>query len=147
MRKKLVTAALLLAAAGAISAQELTPEEQRIVTHVDAHVEEAIALLDEIVNINSGTLHLEGVRAVGEALRPHFQALGLDVRWEAMPDEMNRAGNFYAERFGKRGRRVPAHRSSRHRLRARPPVPDIQASLRTRRRRRHRARDRGHERR
>lgn len=106
MLKSLVAATLLLAASGAVSAQELTPEEQRIIAHVDTHVEESFALLEEIANINSGTLHVEGVRAVGEALRPHFEALGLEVRWEEMPEEMNRAGNFYAERFGERGRRL-----------------------------------------
>ena len=105
MRKSLVAAALLLVVTGARSAP-LTPEERRITAHVDAHVEEAVELLREIVNINSGTLHVEGVREVGEALRPHFEALGLEVRWEEMPEEMNRAGNFYAERFGERGKRL-----------------------------------------
>ena len=84
----------------------LSPEEQRIVAWIDAHADEAVEHLARVVDINSGTLNLEGVRAVHDAIAPAFSEIGFDVRWEALPPEMNRAGHFHAERSGSRGRSV-----------------------------------------
>ena len=44
------------------------PVEQSIVKAVDGHSAEALALLERIVNINSGTMNFAGVRQVGDAL-------------------------------------------------------------------------------
>ena len=46
----------------------LTPDEQAIVAHVDAANAQALALLERVVNINSGTQNFAGVRAVGRRL-------------------------------------------------------------------------------
>jgi glutamate carboxypeptidase len=86
--------------------QELSALEKRIVEHVDEHLEESILVLEEIVEINSGTLNTQGVRAVGDALAPRFAALGFTLRWEEMPAEMGRAGNLFAERKGNRGKSI-----------------------------------------
>ena len=40
-----------------------------------------IALLEQIVNVNSGTMNFAGVRQVGDLLRPQFETLGFKVRW------------------------------------------------------------------
>lgn len=110
-KTNLLTALLLMAlpvAAGA-AGTGLDAHEQRIVAQVDAHIEEAIGVLEEVVNLNSGTLNAAGVRAVGEAFRPHFEAIGFKVRWEDYPEEMARGGNFFAERLCEkdcRGRRL-----------------------------------------
>jgi glutamate carboxypeptidase len=88
---------------------KLSKPEQKMVAYVAQHEEDAIAFLEKVVNINSGTLNLEGVRAVGAAFDTEFKALGFKTWWEAMPAEMNRAGNFFAERKGKRwkkGKRI-----------------------------------------
>ena len=113
MKKFYALKGLLLLAAFSVSAQApstgLDATEQQIVDHVNAHVEEAIGVLEEVVNINSGSLNATGVRAVGEAFRPHFEAIGFKVRWEDYPEEMARGGNFYAERLCEtdcRGRRL-----------------------------------------
>lgn len=90
----------------ALGAQQLSPEEAAIARYVDEHAEEAIALLERLVNVNSGTLNMEGVRDVGEILDGELAALGFRTRWIDFPPSVNRAGHLYAERTGRRGRRL-----------------------------------------
>lgn len=97
---------LLLASAPAVAAQELSPAEERIVRYVEAHVDETIDLLERTVNVNSGTLNLEGVREVADMMAPDFEALGFEVRWSELPPETERAGHLIAERRGNRGARL-----------------------------------------
>ncbi len=79
LRRALIIALLLAPAGGA--AQQLSQAERRITTAVDAHTADAIALLEKVVNINSGTLNFKGVRTVGELLAPEFQKLGFTTKW------------------------------------------------------------------
>jgi glutamate carboxypeptidase len=83
----------------------LSETERRIVAHVDQWADEAIALLEETVNINSGTLNPAGVRRVAEAMRPQFEALGFAVRLADM-SEVERGPHLIAERRGTRGTRL-----------------------------------------
>jgi len=83
----------------------LSDRETGMTGFIDAHAAESNALLEKLVNINSGTLNAAGVRRVGEVLRPEFEALGFRVRWIPM-DETHRAGHLVAERNGTHGRRV-----------------------------------------
>ncbi|HEX2207710.1 MAG TPA: M20/M25/M40 family metallo-hydrolase [Longimicrobium sp.] len=106
IRIPVLSAALITAAPVAVQAQGLSPQEQRIVRYVDAHGDEAVAFLERIVNINSGTLNAEGVREVGRAFEAPLDSLGFDVRWISMPDSMNRAGHLFAYRQGTQGRKV-----------------------------------------
>lgn len=67
---------------------------------------ETLALLEKMVNQNSGTLNLAGVRAMGAMLRPEFEALGFKVEWIELP-ETKRAGHFVATHKGNgRGKRM-----------------------------------------
>jgi glutamate carboxypeptidase len=77
----------------------LNPVEQRIVAAVDRENDAAIALLEAVVNINSGTTNLAGVRAVGERFRAEFDALGFRTRW-VDGAAFNRAGHLVAEHAG-----------------------------------------------
>ena len=88
----------LLFAGAAVA--ELSPEEQRMADWIDAHAEDAIALLEETVNISSGTMNREGVREVGKVMRRELDALGLDTEWIEMPEEMNRAGHLFGRKDG-----------------------------------------------
>ncbi len=89
---------LLLALTAA--SDTLTAAERSVVSHVDAHRREAIALLERIVNLNSGTLNLRGVRQVGDVLRPEFEALGFTTQWvDGAP--FKRAGHLVAEHPGR----------------------------------------------
>jgi glutamate carboxypeptidase len=97
--------AMVVTLAGAITAQELSPVEQEIATHVESHAAQAEALLEQVVNMNSGTMNHEGIREVGSIFQQEFDALGFSTRWIEMPDSVNRAGHLFAERVGTRGRR------------------------------------------
>ena len=79
-----------------VQAQNLNPTETRIVQAIDADKQQPVDLLRQLVEINSGTKNLEGVRAVGKILMPQFEALGFKVRWVPM-DEVQRAGTLVAE--------------------------------------------------
>jgi glutamate carboxypeptidase len=75
---------------------QLSPTETRIVQAVDAENSQGIELLRQLVEINSGTKNLEGVRQVGKVLMPIFTDKGFKVRWVPM-DEVQRAGTLVAE--------------------------------------------------
>ncbi len=96
---------VMLCAAGAAGADALPEAERNIAAFVDGHAEESNVLLHKLVDINSGTLNVAGVREVAAVLRPEFEKLGFQVRWIPM-DEVHRAGHLVAERAGGRGKRV-----------------------------------------
>ena len=75
----------------------LSSEERKMAASVDAHLAEDTQLLEQIVNINSGTMHLAGVEAVKDVLLPRFEALGFRVRWVPMRSSTARAGDLVAE--------------------------------------------------
>ncbi|MDX1332711.1 MAG: M20/M25/M40 family metallo-hydrolase, partial [Robiginitalea sp.] len=89
-----------------INAQQLSRTEKKIAAAVSRNAPQAIAFLEKVVNINSGTLNLEGVREVGGVFGTAFEEIGFTTRWIPMPDEMNRAGHLFAEIEGNRGKRL-----------------------------------------
>ncbi len=74
----------------------LTAAERAIARAVDARTAEAIALLERLVNINSGTMNFSGVRLVGDILRARLDVLGFRTRWEDGAP-YGRAGHLIAE--------------------------------------------------
>jgi len=102
MRRRTTTIALILLATtiSAAASAELTTDEQRMIAWIDAHTDDAIALLEETVNIGSGTMNHDGVREVGRVMRRELDALGLETEWIDMPPEMNRAGHLFAPNHG-----------------------------------------------
>jgi glutamate carboxypeptidase len=73
--------------------------ERAIVAYVDAHNAEALALLERVVNINSGTQNFAGVRDVGAIFLTSFDRLGFKTRWvDGAP--FQRAGHLIAEHRG-----------------------------------------------
>ncbi|HEV2148846.1 MAG TPA: M20/M25/M40 family metallo-hydrolase [Longimicrobiaceae bacterium] len=89
-------ASVLSVAAPAQERPALSPQERRIAAHVEAHRAEAVELLERTVNLNSGTLNSEGMRAVYDVLAPELQRLGFAVRYAALPAEMGRGGHLVA---------------------------------------------------
>lgn len=79
---------------------------QEINRYVSAHQSDQLKLLEKLVNINSGTTNLVGVRQVGEILRPLFAELGFTTRWVEEPAAFNRIGTLVAEKKGSRGKRL-----------------------------------------
>ena len=88
-----------IAVAQGTPASPLSAVERAATRAVDSHNAEALALLERIVNINSGTMNLAGVRAVADALRPQLESLGFKVRW-ADGASFKRAGHLIAEHPG-----------------------------------------------
>lgn len=74
--------------------------ERKLIADVRKSDDKAFKLLEQIVNINSGTLNTEGVRQVADALAPRFEALGFSVRWED-GQSYGRSGHLIAERAGR----------------------------------------------
>ena len=83
-----------------IAAAQLSADEQRLVDWIDAHAEDAIGLLEESVNIGSGTMNHDGVRAVGRVFRRELDVIGLETEWIDLPVEINRAGHLFARKGG-----------------------------------------------
>lgn len=63
-----------------------------------------LALLKNLVNINSGTPNMAGVYQVGEMLRPQLEQLGFKTWWVKEPANMKRAGTLMAEHKGTSGK-------------------------------------------
>ena len=89
----------LLLVAFAASADGLDENEQRMAEWIDAHSEDAIALLEETVNIPSGTMNPDGVREVGAVMRRELDALGLETEWIELPPELQRAGHLFVRKL------------------------------------------------
>ena len=87
------------------AAAELSGTEARIAASVDAGYENNIALLEKLVNQNSGSLNTEGVTKVGQMMREQLVALGFDVRWVPMA-AAGRAGHLIATRKGGHGKKM-----------------------------------------
>lgn len=102
----LISILLLVCLSQIAGAQALSPEEQKIVAYVDAHKDEAVSLLEKVVNIESATQNLAGVKRVGDTFKVEFAALGMAARWIDMPAEMKRGGHLVAETSGGRGKRI-----------------------------------------
>jgi len=90
----LLSAALCLPV-NAQHAQPLSAAEKAMVTYLDAHQQESDDLLARLVNINSGTHNLEGVRAVADIMKAQLTDLGFNVQWIPM-EQVQRAGVLVA---------------------------------------------------
>ena len=78
------------------AATTLSKEEQKVMDYIDANMPRAIALLKESVDINSGTLNIEGVKKVGAIFAREFEKANFKTKWVPMPDSLRRAGHLVA---------------------------------------------------
>jgi len=78
------------------AATTLSKEEQKVIDYIDANMPRAIALLKESVDINSGTLNIEGVKKVGAIFAREFEKANFKTKWVPMPDSLRRAGHLVA---------------------------------------------------
>jgi glutamate carboxypeptidase len=85
-----------LAPVGAAAATGLSHGEQRIVAAAAAENNRSIALLETLVNINSGTMNFGGVERVGRIVMSELEPLGFSVHWKPM-SAVGRAGLVIAE--------------------------------------------------
>lgn len=89
-----------------VHAQQLSPEEQKIASYIDAHQSEQIALIEKVVNLQSPTENIAGVKQVGMVFKSQLESLGFTAKWIDMPVDMTRAGHLLAERKGTKGKRL-----------------------------------------
>jgi glutamate carboxypeptidase len=99
--------ALLAFLAAATPAEaKLSPAEAKMVRTVEAERGRTEALLERLVEQNSGSRNLAGVEAVGRMMRAELEPLGFEVKWVPM-GEVGRAGHIVATHQGdRRGRRM-----------------------------------------
>ncbi|RVT42053.1 M20/M25/M40 family metallo-hydrolase [Sphingobium algorifonticola] len=96
------TVALLALVTALPATAALSPAEKKMAAQVDADYEKSIALLERLVNQNSGSLNMDGVEKVGQMMRPELEALGFTVIWKPLR-ETKRAGHIIATRKGRPG--------------------------------------------
>ena len=85
---------------------QLSQDEKNIVEYIKKHFGESEELLIESVNINSGTLNVDGVKKVGSVYRRELDKLGFSTEWVSLPDSLRRAGHLVATRKGSQGKRL-----------------------------------------
>lgn len=88
------------------AAQSIAPVEQKLLENVDKNAAAAVRFLGEIVDIDSPTEDIQGVRRVGAAFARELEAMGMKVRWVDMPAGTGRAGHLIAETAGTSGKRL-----------------------------------------
>jgi len=76
-------------------AKPLTATEQKMAATIDAESDASNAFLKQLVDINSGTHNLQGVRDVAQLIMPQLTALGFHTEFHPM-DDIHRAGNILA---------------------------------------------------
>ena len=104
--KAILPALLCALFIAAPAAARVTASEQTIVRTAEAESGRHLALLERLVNQNSGTLNLAGVEAVARMVRGELEPLGFKVEWVPMR-ETGRAGHLVATHKGSgRGKRL-----------------------------------------
>lgn len=79
---------------------KLSKAESAMAKTVAAEQDRSIALLERLVNQNSGSLNLAGVEKVGQMMRAELEPLGFEVTWKPTP-ETGRAGHLIAVHKGR----------------------------------------------
>jgi len=92
--------ALRLLAVTVVAAQLADGPERAITKYVDDHNADTLALLEQVVNINSGTHNTAGVKAVGAIFTQQLNRLGFRARW-VDGASWGRAGHLVAEHPGR----------------------------------------------
>ncbi|MGB4400551.1 MAG: M20/M25/M40 family metallo-hydrolase [Daejeonella sp.] len=88
------------------AAAQLNKDEKKIIEYINAHLKESEDLLIESVNINSGTLNVDGVKKVGAVYRKVLDQIGFETEWVVLPDSLKRAGHLVATVRGKQGKKL-----------------------------------------
>ncbi len=84
------------------AAAQLSKAETKMAATVDAEYERSVALLERMVNQNSGTMNFDGVRKIADIMRAELAPLGFTFEWQDMA-AAKRAGHLVASKTGKKG--------------------------------------------
>jgi len=104
--KKIPALVLALLLFNNIFCQSLSDTEKKIIEWVKSHTVDAEKLLEETVNINSGTFNIAGVKKTGEVFARELQKAGLTTEWISLPDSLKRAGHLVASKKGSKGKKI-----------------------------------------
>ncbi|WP_426479210.1 M20/M25/M40 family metallo-hydrolase [Chryseobacterium sp. CBSDS_008] len=72
------------------------PTEKKIIDFIIKNKQDQLKLLERLVNINSETSNVEGVKKNGELIKSELEAIGFNVSWHDLPSEMHHAGSLVA---------------------------------------------------
>jgi glutamate carboxypeptidase len=98
MKQLIITLCMMCIAL--FSQAQFSKTEKKIIANVDAGNAGALKLLEEAVNINSGSMNFEGVQQVGQLFKARLDALGFETRWiDGKP--FGRAGHLVGYHTGK----------------------------------------------
>jgi len=101
IRQVICAGVMIVSQVGASERGALRTDAERVIAaYIDAHNGEALAMLERVVNINSGTQNFEGVRAVGAIFRGELDRLGFKAAW-VDGSAWQRAGHLVAEHAGR----------------------------------------------
>lgn len=101
-RAFMLCSSIALVALSPVAQAKLSAPEVKMVATVDAEYERSIALLEKLVNQNSGTMNFPGVKNVGDMMRAELEPLGFKVEWIDMA-KAGRSGHLVATKTGKKG--------------------------------------------
>lgn len=104
--KKIPALVLALLLFNNIFCQSLSDTEKKIIEWIKSHTVDAEKLLEETVNINSGTFNIAGVKKTGEVFARELQKAGLTTEWVSLPDSLKRAGHLVASKKGTKGKKI-----------------------------------------
>jgi glutamate carboxypeptidase len=80
--------------------------EQAIIKEVNLQMQQNFQLLEQSVNINSGTYNVAGVKKVGDLFAKELASIGFTIEWISLPDSLKRAGHLVAYKKGGKGKRL-----------------------------------------
>lgn len=106
MKRTILIAVIFTFIGSNAAAQQPSAVEKKVIAYIDQHLPEAIQLLKQTTDINSGTLNIEGVKKVGAIYRAELEKAGFTCTWINMPDSMKRAGHLVAIRKGNKGKKL-----------------------------------------
>ena len=87
-----------------LSAKSVDKQELKIIESINQDHQWANRLLQETVNVNSGTMNFDGVRKVGDILGKELNAIGFKTEW-LEGASFNRAGHLLAS-YGNSGPKI-----------------------------------------
>ena len=76
---------------------QLSKTEKNILDRIEANYEESLLFLEKAVNINSGSLNVEGVKKVGNLFADAFSEIGFDSKLLPLPESMKRGDHLFSE--------------------------------------------------
>lgn len=100
-----ILALTLVSAPLAAAAQQVSPVERSIAEAAGSRSDSALALLKRVVDINSGTMNFDGVKAVGRIFREELDALDFQTEW-VDGSSFDRAGHLVARHPGSKRPRL-----------------------------------------